>query len=119
MKNEIPEKVIINEAFTASQQTLNDKLKQNQPKTVAENISKRQLENIRSGISLNQKFQFINFLFQGQSAEFDNALNDIERCSTYEQALTMLNSNYAARYHWDYNNPEVADFVELVERKFA
>jgi hypothetical protein len=109
----------INEKFTATQLTLNDILRQNELKTIADQISKSKIENIRSAISLNQKFQFVNNLFKGIPSDYESALDDVDRCSNFEDAMNILDRNYASRFHWDYNNIEVREFIQIVERKFS
>jgi len=111
--------VTINEKFTATQLTLNDILRQNELKTIADQISKSKIEHIRSAISLNQKFQFVNNLFKGIPSDYESALDDIDRCSSFGEAMNLLDKNYAARLYWDYNNMEVKEFIEIVERKFS
>jgi hypothetical protein len=110
---------ILNEKFSANQTTINDLLRENQSRSLADKISRSKLENLRAGISLNQKFRFINFLFKGSGAEYDGSLNGVETCSSYEEALNFLNNNYAIKYDWDFNDPEVKEFIEIVERKFS
>ena len=112
------EKHILNEKFGVDKLTVNDQLKQRQS-TLAEKISKSKIENIRGAISLSQKFLFINALFKGASSEYEKALTEIDQCQNYDQALNLLNDNYASKYQWDFNQYEVKEFVEIVERKFS
>lgn len=109
---------ILNEKFGVDQRTVNDQLKQSQS-TLAEKMSKSKIENIRGAISLSQKFLFIDSLFKGANAEYEKALSEIDQCQNYEQALNLLNDNYASKYQWDFNKYEVKEFVEIVERKFS
>lgn len=109
---------ILNEKFVAEQRTVNDLLKQ-QEITLAEKMSKAKIENIRTAISLSQKFLFVNVLFKGIQEEYEKALNDIDQCQNYQEALTLLNDQYALRYNWNFDQYEVKEFVEIVERKFS
>jgi hypothetical protein len=119
VKNQPVNAAILNEKFSATQLTLNDVLKQNQGGSLVEKINKGRIENIRTAISLSQKFLFVQSLFRGVSADYESALNQIDESKDYQDAYHVLSSNYATRYQWDFNSPEVKEFVEIVQRKFS
>jgi hypothetical protein len=107
----------IYETFTKSQLSLNEMLMQND-NSLHKKLSKNKLNDIRSAISLNKKFLFINELFEGQSSEYDRALSEIEVSSNYNDALKLLNERYASKFKWTIGNPAMEEFFEIVERKF-
>lgn len=109
---------ILNEKFGGGQTTVNDLLKE--PKTtLAEKISKSKIEKIKGAISLSQKFLFISALFKGENTEYEKALSEIDECLNYHDALKLINESYASKYQWDYDQQEVKEFVQVVERKFS
>ncbi|MBX9851660.1 MAG: hypothetical protein K2X86_07850 [Cytophagaceae bacterium] len=112
------ENKILNEKFGIDQSTLNDYLKQGKAETLADKIGKRKIENLKGSFSLNQKFLFINSLFKGAGTEFENAINDVEGTGTYEEALNTLKQNYAGKYNWNFQQDDVKEFLDIVERKF-
>lgn len=117
--SEVKESKILNEKFTGSQLTLNDVLRSADSVSLAEKIGKSKVQNIREVISLNQKFMFITTLFQGERTEYENALNQIERSNSYEEAFQFLEDTYAAKYHWESGKPELLELKELIYRKFS
>lgn len=111
------ENAILNEKFLGVQLTVNDLLK-SPSSTLADKIGRARIENIKSAISLSQKFMFINALFKGAGNEYENMLADIDACTSKDQALAILKEKYASKYNWDFTQYEVKEFVEIVERKF-
>jgi hypothetical protein len=112
------ENTILNEKFLGVQLTVNDLLK-SPSSTLADKIGRTRIENIKSAISLSQKFMFINALFKGAGNEYESMLTDIDLCTSYHQAMAILNDKYASKYNWDFTQYEVKEFIEIVERKFS
>jgi hypothetical protein len=110
----------LNEKFAGSQLTLNDILKTSVNNvSLAEKIGKARVQNIREVISLNQKFMFITGLFNGDTTEYENALNHVERSNNYEEAFQYLEETYAGRYRWENGKPELLELKEIIYRKFS
>jgi len=73
---------------------------------------------IRSSITINQRFNFVNELFEGKYDEFDNAISLLENCNTFEQASELLVVKYADEYAWDTEKEEVQEFFGIIAQKF-
>ncbi|MFK7899845.1 MAG: hypothetical protein AB8B61_03705 [Cyclobacteriaceae bacterium] len=73
---------------------------------------------IRSSISINQRFNFVNELFKGEFDTFDEAIDKLEQCSDFDSASIVLVENYVEKYEWDTETKEVQDFFEIVAKKF-
>jgi hypothetical protein len=110
--------VNLNEKFIREQTTLNDRLKQGPKPTLLDKHQKARIDDLKSVISLNQRFLFINELFKGDGTAFNQALSELEKCPDHQSAMDLVNTRYAATYRWDFNNEEVMNFLEIVERKF-
>lgn len=99
--------------------TLNDAFKnQNQPTNLAERFRNAKVANLRAAISLNQKFQFINKLFDGDSFAFNEALDRLEKSQSYEEVRFLIHNEYGQRYAWDFSQEDTKSFMDLIERKF-
>lgn len=108
----------LHEKFIREQITINDRLKQEPKPTLLDKHQKTKIQNIKSAISLNERFLFINALFKGDNTAFNQALQDIDQCPDYQTASSLLKERYAAKYNWDMQSEEVNSFIEVVERKF-
>lgn len=107
----------INERFSKEQLTLNDMLKTQAANTVHDGI-KNKIVDIKSALTVNQRFMFINELFKGESWEFDQAMSQLNAFTNYDAAINMLLETYAIKYNWDTENEQVGELFELVGRKF-
>jgi hypothetical protein len=73
---------------------------------------------LREFIPINKKFAFINGLFGGNSAEFEQAVDMIDQCNDYHKAIMLIKEKYFRRFAWDLEKDEVKEFYEMVSRKF-
>ncbi len=102
--------------------TLNDTLRETapaEPVTVAETFHRAPIESIARSISLNQKFRFINQLFNGNTSAYNQAIEEIDRLNNYGQALDLISYQYASQYLWDMSSDEVSELVEILKRRFS
>ena len=102
--------------------TLNDTLRGTisaEPATVAETFHRAPIESIARSISLNQKFRFINQLFNGASSDYNQAIEEIDTLNNYGQALDLISYRYASQYLWDMSSDEVSELVEILKRRFS
>ncbi|GAB2598827.1 hypothetical protein [Spirosoma areae] len=107
---------------TDSVPTLNDTLREVAPtesSTIAETFHRAPIESIARSISLNQKFRFINQLFNGNSSAYNQAIEEIDTLNNYGQALDLISYRYASQYLWDMSSDEVSELVEILKRRFA
>jgi len=112
---------------------LHEKLKASQPAAapLAETLragtasfterSAPKVETLREAISINQRFSFINELFNGENMEYHAAIQHLDSLPTAEQARAYVTSDLASRYDWNNNRKEehVNKLLKLIERKFA
>ena len=128
---EISQSVVLDrsQAETAAdaKPTLNDALRESTPAepiavaptTVAETFNRAPIESVARSISLNQKFRFINQLFNGNSSAYNQAVEEIDTLNNYGQALDLISYRYASQYLWDMSSDEVSELVEILKRRFA
>lgn len=102
--------------------TLNEKLRETtpvEPATVAETFHRAPIESVARSISLNQKFRFINQLFNGNAIAYNQAVEEIDGLNTYGEALDLISYRYASQYMWDMSSDEVSELVEILKRRFS
>lgn len=100
--------------------TLADKLAstsgQAQP-TLAE--AQPKVESLRSAISINQRFSFINELFNGENMEYHAAIEHLDALPSAEAARRYITEELSQRYQWVRKEEHVNKLLRLLERKFA
>jgi hypothetical protein len=98
--------------------TLADKLKSPRDRRIADKLQEDQVNDLRITIGINDKFLFINELYDGNMRIYDEAIQKLNDCTTLAQAdLLLLDLKIA--YNWDSESPTVKKFVELARKKFA
>ncbi len=100
-ENQIP----INEQFTNNQVSLADEL--------AENNS----SNLNDSIPFNDRYAFVNTLFEGNTTEYNAALEQIENFGSAREALTHLKGTYGEAFKWDEKKEILARLMSYLERR--
>lgn len=80
-----------------------------------EKLARKTYKDLRKAFSLNDRFRFRRELFGNNENDFAEAINMIEAMSSIEEA----NDYFYNDLKWDKNNPEVQDFMAIVEHHFA
>lgn len=99
--------------------SLNEKLSQQQQKvSLAEKLQKKPISDLKTAIGLNQKFLFMNDLFEGENTAYNEAVNQLNSMSSMDDAKNLLLS-LGTKYNWDLESESVVQFTELVERRYS
>ncbi len=107
----------LNDKHLGTNSTLNDKLPV-ETATLQDKHSKAKIDNIRSAISLNQRFLFINNLFGGDVQTFSQALDELETCGSFASAKEQMVKKYLPKYKWNISSAEAEEFFDILKRKF-
>ncbi|HAI76311.1 MAG TPA: hypothetical protein DCM08_08685 [Microscillaceae bacterium] len=86
--------------------------------SLVEKFQQKKFNNLRTAITLNQKFLFVRQLFQGNMNDFEQALARIEQCSTLDEVTQLLQQTYAAQYGWDFESEAATELMALLVRRF-
>jgi hypothetical protein len=97
--------------------TIADRLRAAEDKRVADRLQENFASDLRTTIGINDKFLFINELFDGNMRVYDETVQKLNICTTIAQADLLL-LDLKIVYNWDSESPTVRKFVELVRRKF-
>ena len=78
------------------------------------------LSRIEDGLGLNERLLTINSLFAGDTSAFNETVEKLNECTTFEDARNLLIAGAAAKYGWDDEGrvQKAGEFVHLVRRKF-
>ncbi len=91
--------------------------KKKNAESVAEKLQHNKISDLKSAIGINEKFQFINELFEGNMKEYTVAVDQVNSFSTHAEAESYL-ANLQDIYKWEDENSIVGNFKELVQRRF-
>lgn len=108
----------LNDKLTNATQTLNDKGVAVKTKTLLDSHGKSKINSLRSGVSLNQRFLFINNLFAGNQEAYQKVMESLDGCISLSDAKNHVTHQISVQYQWDNNSAEAEEFYDLLERKF-
>jgi len=77
------------------------------------------IKDLKTAIGINDKFQFIASLFNGDEKAFEQAVKSINGFKIYAEAQFWIKSNLRGQYKWDDTAEVVKAFDLLVKRRFA
>ncbi|MEK6614782.1 MAG: hypothetical protein AABZ32_01525 [Bacteroidota bacterium] len=85
--------------------------------SVAEKLQHKKIADLKASIGINEKFQFINELFEGNMKEYNVAIDQINRFISHSEAVSYI-ANLQEVYKWKEDNLIATNFHELVKRRF-
>jgi hypothetical protein len=74
---------------------------------------------LRDAISINQRFSFVNELFNGEHEEYRAAIEHLDTLPTADAAMAYVRQELAHRHDWSRREEHVGKLLKLIERKFA
>ena len=107
----------LNDQFSSEQSTLNEQLTGDPSSTLADTLQQQKFDSLKTYLTVNQRFMFVNSLFAGNSDEFNQAVDKIDAFQSYEEAIRYVDSDLSARDSWDNDSQAVMEFRELLSRK--
>lgn len=107
----------VNEQFKENQATVNDRFAE-ENSTLADKMEKRKVNSIMEAISVNHRYMFTKELFDGDRDAFTQTIDDLEACTSFDDAVEMLVQSHAKPREWDMNSDEVKELLKVVFRKF-
>ncbi len=103
-KHSIPS---LNEKITAGKSEL----------TLSDKINLKPIADLKATIGINEKFQFINELFDGSSEQYNEAVARLNTCGGSYAAAALM-AGLEARYGWDRENSVYLKFNEYITRRY-
>ena len=118
--DEIEEDNLVNNSyFVAGEiETVNERFTVEQKVTLADTLGKDKKDSIKTMLTINQKFMFINDLFEGNQNDFVKVIDFLEDCETENEAVAFIQNNYIKRNLWRVEAPAVKEFTRLIVSKF-
>lgn len=97
--------------------TLSETLRQDRTATLADKAPK--VESLREAISINQRFSFINELFNGENMEYHVAIQHLDTLPSPDIAKRYVNEDLTSKYQWVRKEEHVNKLLKLIDRKFG
>ena len=92
-----------------------DKVEEN---SFVEKLQKKRIADLKAAIGINEKFLFINELFEGNLALYNEGIEKLNSCTNINDAKGYVDGELRAKFNWT-NSPKADKMLmELIERRF-
>jgi hypothetical protein len=103
---------------TSAEPSLGERLKSDSQITIADKIKKEYINELREAIGINEKFLFINELFNGDMARYNKIIDELDALKTMEGVNTYM-LELKIQSQWKDDNQALIKLTELLNRKFV
>jgi hypothetical protein len=99
-------------------ESVNDRLKQGKAELM-EVLKETPIKDLRKAIGINDRFLFINDLFRGDEVMYERSIKTINSFNIYPEAEYWISRELKVKLGWDNDLATVAQFDQLVKRRFS
>jgi len=107
-----PQKVIVPDT------SVNDRLRDEKP-VLADTMQGGPIKDLRKGISLNERYQLVKELFEGDERRFDVAIKTINAFSILAEAQFWMDKELRSKPGWPAQSPSAQLLDQLIKRRFS
>jgi hypothetical protein len=105
---------LLSDRFKSEDPTLNEEIgSQTKQDDLSSQLNTNPITNLTGAIGLNEKFELINELFDGDKSKFDQTMQTLNSSGSFVEAYSYLEENF----EWDMENRYVQRILELIRRK--
>jgi hypothetical protein len=108
----------INELAANNHASVNEKLRQSKI-DLGDTLTETPVRDLRKAIGLNDRYLFINELFRGDEVAYERSIKTINSFSIFAEAEYWIQRELRVKNGWDMGNEMVAQFFQLVKRRFS
>jgi len=87
---------------------------QKQEFKLADNLNRKPLSNIKSGVGINDVFLYTKELFNGVRQDYIDTVSDLDSLESLDSALEYIHNNFS----WDFEKQATKKFMNLLNRRF-
>lgn len=109
---------MISDKFKKETPTLNDMIVSIKgDNSLAHQMQLKPISDLRTAIGINEKFQFVNDLFDGQIEKYNEAIMNLNNCSSGNEAKWLL-KDLKNQYNWKEENEAYNRIQTFVNRRY-
>ena len=83
-----------------------------------EKLSSVTHSDLKLAMGVNERFTFVNDLFNKDVGAFDKAIRELNEKDSYKDAEGYIRSELVNSLHWYEEDPNVTNFIEIVKKRF-
>ncbi|MFH1320389.1 MAG: hypothetical protein ABII90_07040 [Bacteroidota bacterium] len=119
IENHEPEKKPQIDLFSVDTKTLHEEVAKKQDvQTIGGKLEKTPISDLKTAIGVNERFLFINELFNGNKEDYGNSIDLLNKCKDLAEAKAHIDSELKEKYNWNEEDDTITAFLNLVERRF-
>ncbi len=104
----------VSDRFQSSNPTLNDEISgKSKKEDISSQYKAKPIGSISTAIGLNEKFELINQLFDGNKEKFERTLEVLDMAGSFVEAYNYIEEHF----EWDMDDLYVQRILELIRRK--
>ncbi len=103
----------ISDRFKSESSSIHDSFSKLQNDDLSSQLQTKPISNIADAVGINDKFTFINELFDGDTEKYNNTIDILNKVINFNDAYNYLMSNFS----WDMDSPLVQKILNLIRRK--
>jgi len=88
-------------------------------KSIAEKLQHHPVSDLKKSIGINEKFAFINELFDGDLDGYNSAIEQLNNAGNIQEATGILNNQLSEKYNWSNDGLSFMQLKHLIERRFT
>ncbi len=115
--NASPPKNTVSERLVEDKTTLNERLQQEPSNTIGSRLNQNPIKDLKTQIGINEKFLFINQLYNGSMLDYTQAVSELNQQGNYEEALQCIET-MKFKYNWDINSDAYHRIMDMVRRRY-
>lgn len=98
--------------------SLNDKMTSGKgDQSLAHRMQLKPITDLKTAIGINEKFQFLNDLFDGHTENYNDAITRLNNCDSGSQALWLLD-DLKNNHNWDEQDETFNNLKVLINRRY-
>lgn len=120
VKAEPAEKPLVGEKYSSEKSSIHERLAQiKEDKSIGARLQYKPVKNIKEAIGINEKFLFINELFNGDLKSYNESVEKLNDFPSIHEAFEFLNK-LTYEYQWDGQRSAdtIEKFANLVQRRY-
>lgn len=100
--------------------SLYDKISANKvDKSIATKLQKNPVSDLRKSIGINEKFAFINELFDGNQSAYNQAIDQLNGSAGHSEAIAYIENDLIPKYQWTGESDSFLKLRNLIDRRFG
>jgi hypothetical protein len=106
------------DADSSASASINDRFAQTETASLADQFSKQPIKDLINAIGVNEKFLFIEQLFNDDGESYKEQLEALNSMNSFEDAINYINNELQDKFDWKLKGTVEKKFIRLVQRRF-